>query len=164
MPNTSVYCVAEISTEVIVLTSKPQANTQHSPGSGGRCMANGAIQLTAVYSHGCMNRIQLRAVGSSSGDMLLLIVGRINSTVGQLLHIAPLTFKTTPPYSNAIFDNTCFTVTALPPSRYARCRGNGNTKWTSRCVSRSPKRQHGLNPPSLSSHETTPQTCNAGKR
>ena len=89
---------------------------QHSPGSGGRCMANGAIQLTAVYSHGCMNRIQLRAVGSSSGDMLLLIVGRINSTVGQLLHIAPLTFKTTPPYSNAIFDNTCFTVTALPPS------------------------------------------------
>lgn len=33
--------------------------------------------------------------------MLPLIVGRMSSTVGKLLHIAPTTFKATPPYLNA---------------------------------------------------------------
>ena len=33
--------------------------------------------------------------------MLPLTVGRMNSTVGLLLHISPLTFKTTPAYLNA---------------------------------------------------------------
>lgn len=41
--------------------------------------------------HRCVNRTEFAAVSSFSGDMLLLVVWSINSTVGQIFPIAPLT-------------------------------------------------------------------------
>lgn len=52
-----------------------------------------------------------------------------------------------------------FTVIPLPPLHYARC-----PKQTGRCVSRSPKCQHGLDLQSLCSYETAAVTCQATKK